>query len=503
MIKSKNLFKPDYSGTHMFLSISTSIIAVLIIAYVLFVSPRPGVADQGDFQRVMSVTGLQEIKNNTADTGSHFFKFVTTQYKTFPLNPLRLLGIIPTTSMIYPIALAKAACRVIDSEYFSTHVLSIIYSLMYISALFMCLKWSGIKRTSTRVFLCLLSLVILLDGNYIVWFNSLYGEPMMMIGLLLLVASVLFLSERAEHIGYREIIFVSITSLLFLGAKLQCIPALPLIIYLIFRTAGLRSKTFRLVKPIKWTALPIFILFFYVGGIYVQLSATTGVDTKYNSVFYGILKNSENPEKDLELLGLSSDLAVEAGKHAYLPRDEYVKYVPWSQITEKEFNQKISNLKLLKFYLLNPKRFISGMEYTASQSFDTMGFLGKYEKSEVDDYTYTFNRFTFWSGFRSIFLPKKLSFIVLFYIAIFAVSIIEYLKKREDKAIRLRIELLWLIAGIGILQFPMPYVGNGEADTAKQLFLFNYTFDILIITACTWIFEKACKISTYLSTILE
>jgi hypothetical protein len=475
----------------------------MIIAFVLFVPPKPGVADQGDFQRVMSVTGLQEIKSNNVDTDSNYFKYVTAQYKTFPLNPLRLLGIIPTTSMIYPIALARAACRIIGSQYFSTNVLSVVYSLMYIFALFMFLKWCGIKSTSTRLFFGLLSLVILFDGNYLIWFNSLYGEPMMITGLLLLISSALYVSKRVEHIGYREIIFVSVASILFLGAKLQCITALPLIIYLIFRTAGLRSKTFSLVKPIKWTALPIFILLFYVGGIYVQLNATTGVDTKYNSVFYGILKNSENPEKDLELLGLSSDLAVEAGKHAYLPSDEYVKYVPWSQITEKEFNQKISNLKLLNFYLLHPKRLLSGMEYTASQSFDTRGFLGKYEKSEVDEYTYTFNRFTFWSDFKSIFFPRKLSFIILFYIIIFVVSIIEYVKRKEDKAIRLRIELLWIIAGIGILQFPMPYVGNGEADTAKQLFLFNYTFDILIIAVCTWIFEKTCKISTYLSTILE
>lgn len=27
----------------------------------------------------------------------------------------------------------------------------------------------------------------------------------------------------------------------------------------------------------------------------------------------------------------------------------------------------------------------------------------------------------------------------------------------------------------------MPFVGNGKADTAKQLFLFNFTFDGLLI----------------------
>ena len=34
---------------------------------------------------------------------------------------------------------------------------------------------------------------------------------------------------------------------------------------------------------------------------------------------------------------------------------------------------------------------------------------------------------------------------------------------------------------IGAIQFPMPFVGNGQADTSKQLFLFNFIFDGLLI----------------------
>jgi hypothetical protein len=234
--------------------------------------------------------------------------------------------------------------------------------------------------------------------------------------------------------------------------------------------------------------LPIVLLIVYTLGLYLQQNKTCGVDTKYNAVFYGILKNSEDPEKDLEMLGLSGDLAVEAGKHAYLPHNEYVRYVPWSEITQNEFNEKISNFKLIRFYLLNPQRLINGMKYTASQSFQTGTFLGKYEKADIDEYTYTFRRFTFWSDFRSTVFPKKLWFIGMAYLAAFIVSVFEY--RRQDNMSRLRIELLWVIMTIGIFQFPMPFVGNGEADTAKQLFLFNFTFDILVIVACIWIFSK-------------
>ena len=36
----------------------------------------------------------------------------------------------------------------------------------------------------------------------------------------------------------------------------------------------------------------------------------------------------------------------------------------------------------------------------------------------------------------------------------------------------------------------MPYVGNGQADTAKQLFLFNFIFDIFFVLIASIITSK-------------
>jgi multisubunit Na+/H+ antiporter MnhF subunit len=329
-----------------------------------------------------------------------------------------------------------------------------------------------------------------MDGNYLVWFNSLYGEPMMIIGLLAFTGSVLYFSRHMEEPGYKGFLLICISALLFLGSKAQCLPLLPLLLLMIIKIAMLQNNKYLFVKKTyKPLTAVILILIFYAGGIYVQIGKASGVDTAYNSVFYGILKNSKDPQVDLNILGLPSDMAVEAGKHAYLPREQYVKYVPWSDLTMREFSEKINNLKLLKFYLLKPGRLLRGMEYTASQSFDTRSFLGKYEKS-AGAYTYNFNRFTLWSNFRNTVLPKRLIFIGIFYFLTILISIIEYIKRRRNEEEVLIIELLWVIIVIGLIQFPMPYVGNGEADTGKQLFLFNYTFDILFLVSAAWIFDR-------------
>jgi hypothetical protein len=447
------------------------------------------VADQGDFQRVMGVAGLCMA----ADSSSHFFRYVIKEYDMVCINPLRLVGIMPTTSVIYPVAAAKLICRMSGMNIFNTQILSAIYCFVYISSILLCLFLLRIQKLSSLIFCGFVSLFILMDGNYLIWFNSLYGEPMMIIGLLLFTACCLY-SINSENPGLKELAFLFFASVLFIGAKLQCISSLPLIIFMVLRIVPARKENFSIHKLRLQVMLPVILLIFYCGGIYLDLNNTCGMDTKYNSVFYGILKSSDNPEKDLKMLGLSADLAVESGKHAYLPAEEYEKYIPWSEITEKEFYRKISNIKLLKFYILNPGRLIKGLEYTASQSFQTQSFLGKYEKGAVSDYIWQFNRFTFWSGFRNRYFPKRLIFIIVFTAVLLFVSVLKYIKHKSDLRYRLKIELLWVVTGIGLLQFPMPYIGNGEADTAKQLFLFNFIFDILVIIACTSIFSAIRKI---------
>ncbi len=532
-------------------------IAAAIAIYVLFMPPRPGVADQGDFQRIMDISGLQETKSALEEPEFRFFKHVRAEYDMISVNPLHFFV---SSSLIYPVLLVKSICKMIGLAAFNTGILAAVYVFSYIAVIIMCLRWLGFKRSPVFIFASFAALTVLLDGNYLIWFNSLYGEPMMIISLLLFTASALYIIQL-RTIQTKNILILFLSSFLFLCSKAQCITALPFVAFMHARlilygkesvenneSVRLQLHPYINVKPslrparvawasskrslrparvawasskrslrparVAWASskrslrpakssilntgfysilklsIPIILLFTCTMGFYFQQNKTCGVDTKYNAVFYGILKNSEDPEKDLETLGLSVDLAVEAGKHAYLPHNEYLRYVPWSEITQTEFNEKISNFKLIRFYLLNPQRFINGMKYTASQSFQTGTFLGKYEKKDVPEYTYTFNRFTFWSDFRSTVFPKKLWFIVLVYLGAIIVSVIEYRRRRQDSQSRLRIELLWMIMAIGAFQFPMPFVGNGEADTAKQLFLFNFTFDILAIIAYTWAFNK-------------
>lgn len=490
IMKRNTIYPKFYLNLNKYIPALTALLVFITGLFILFYPPAAGIADQGDFQRVMNVTGLKEMNEQYKN---QWFKYVINKYEMLPTSTSRLLGIKPTTSMIYPIAFGKLLCRLFGYNYFDTRVLAFIYLVLYTTALYICLNCMHFKNIYTEVFFSILCAIILADGSYIVWFNSLYGEPMMITGLLLFVSGVLYFVDHENDKIFKKYILLFISSFIFLGSKPQCFTAMPIVIFIMLRVIKINKKQI-FSKTNVFIIVTLMALVFYVNGTYAENNASCGVDTKFNSVFYGILKDSENPKKDLAVLGLSPDLSVEAGKHAYLPKDQYVKYVPWSNLTNKEFNEKISNIKLVKFYILNPDRLLKGMKYTASKSFHTETSLGKYEKSEVPDYTAEFNRFTLWSHFRNSVMPKNLLFIAVFYFLLCFFSVIQYIKNKHNSKDNLLIELLWSIIIIGIIQFPMPYIGNGEADTEKQLFLFNYTFDIAFLTAAVWIFNKFISI---------
>lgn len=470
--------------------IGFTILAIIITIGVLFIKPRVGVADQGDFNRIMTISGLSVLDSDASDPSFvRFYDYIVTDYKISHIDNVFMT--IVGSSLGYLIVLITYICKLLGKAVFKTQYLAIVYSIIYILTFTIILKSLNIRDKIKFSLVSLLTLFIFFDGNYLIWFNSLYGEPMMLITLLLFISSILnyihykYVLKGTEKIMSR-IVCVIITAFFFLGSKLQVFTSLPFIIFLVGKIILDNNRTLN-----KRSLISLCILLCIVIAYPIEIninSDSLNVDTQYNSVFYGILNGSQTPQQDLIDLGLNPDMAVEAGKHAYLPANEYVKYPPSSEIINQEFYSKISNSKLAKFYLTHPIRLLKGMEYTASKAFYTSTALGKYYQSYSETPVTEFHRFTRWSSFKENMLPKNLFFIISVYLIIFLFSFYKYIKNKSNSEIKTKILLLWTIMLIGTIQFPMPLVGNGQADTSKQLFLFNFVFDGLLIIIFSYIF---------------
>ncbi|WP_291651470.1 hypothetical protein [Clostridium sp.] len=466
------------------------IISIFILCYVLYKKPIPGVADQGDFDRIMYESGLELFNENKVENGfNRFYDYIVTNYKISNIDTDNENNTFIKSSLSYFIILINFICKLFNSYVFKTNYLSLLYSIIYISSIAVILKFNNI-RNRLLLIIGFLGILIFLDGNYLVWFNSLYGEPMMIVSLMLFIASYKYYAYKRfnalDKKGInKNIILLFISAMLFLGSKMQVITALPFILILLVRIL-IDNK--RVLNKASLIGLNILLLLIIIYPISMNRSnSLIGKDTQYNSVFYGVLKDSNNPREDLISMGLNPDMEVEAGKHSYLNESEYEKYVPRTEITEDEFYSRISNIKLIKFYLTHPKRLIDGMKSTAKNAFITSTFLGKYSIDYSSSSIREFNRFTLWSNIRDS-IPKNFLFICIVYLTIIIYSIIMYFKNSNKIYLKRNIELFWSLIGISIIQYPMPFVGNGYADIAKQLYLFNFIFDIIIYVIISYIF---------------
>lgn len=460
--------------------------SALLIGYILFFPPMPGVADQGDFARVMSSSGLNVI--NRAEYDKHPFKYVVVDYKMEAISYERYLMLKPATSQIYPILVARLICQGLGLEYFSTRVLAFVLSIIFIISMTIIYSLLLPKQIAGKVLLAVLLLFMFYDSNYIVWFNSIYGEPIMLVSLAMFISASLVIINKIDKVQIGHFIFLGISVLALVGSKLQCIVLLPVVLFFIFRYSFLYKKRY-----IAYVAS--LILIFYSVGFYNDIGNNFGTNknTLYHSLFFGLLIDSPDPKGDLLDMGLNPDLVLDKGKHSYLPENEYVKYYPNNEITQKEFYSKISNFKILKFYLTHPINLYKGLQYTATNAYDTGTSMGKYEYGGLENYDHQIKNHA-WSYFRHDFFPTNLIFILSIYLLGFIIAIYEWINSKGKYLAniqrRLKIELFLALLLIGVIQYPMPYILNGHADVAKQLYLFNISFDILIFSGVYYLCSK-------------
>lgn len=453
------------------------IIASILCIIAIYLPPVHGIADQGDFERVMLPAGLDFLDRST----HNFYGFAEQKYlmrfmygRDAVLYPLRLLTVIPVTSYLYPITIAKFFCLFIG--YFDTRVLAAVMCIAYIVICMFLLPRLRTGKIFADIILYALVLFVFFDGIILTMFNSLYGQSMMTVSMALFILSAVVVIQNINHLKWRHLIFLFIGCVFLLGSKLQCIVFLPLMavmwIYIMRRT-GLYKAAAVLLCLTVWQG----------AGGYILNSSSLNEDTQYNSVFYGILKDSADPQADLQSLGLSPALAADAGKHAYLDKEEY-QYPPHSETLKTEFYDKMSNTKLIKFYITHPARLVNAMEKTANHAFYNRIDLGTYAEESGMPEGASHYRCAFWETATQK-LPKTLWFIVPMYLLFIAGGFYEAKKHKNLYAY-----LFLLLLAMGALQFPMPYLGNGNADITKQLYLFNEVFYLGIVVSVVYLIKR-------------
>lgn len=437
------------------------------------VKPLVGMANNGDFERIMESAGLDYLPVAKEDK---YFTYFFSQY-AINHNALTALGGYLSSQALL-VKLTAWVQQWFHAEVYDIRILSALYILILITALYRIVNEHRDNSAWTRWALAVMLVLVFVDGAYAAYFNSLFGEPVSMLFLLLTAAFGTALTLR-ERPALGLLIGFYLSAIFLIGAKVQNAPVGIVLLLLSLRFVKLR-------EGVKWRGVVIsgtVLLLLTSAVVFLSHDSSIKIINKYQTVFYGVLKDSPNPQQDLEELGLNPEWAVLANTNYFVP-DLPIDIK--SPEFEQQLNDNVGHLKIALFYLKHPVRYWEKLQATASQAFIIKpSYLGNYEMSENRAPGALSHAFTLWSKFKVHVLPNKLVFLIIFYAAFFLVWISWYMETKRPGT-KIYLELQMAIALIGAIQFIVPVIGDGEADLAKHLFLFNVCFDIMFVTGVVW-----------------
>ncbi|MFF2483020.1 hypothetical protein [Paenibacillus sp. NPDC058071] len=448
---------------------------IIILVMLLFIRPVTGVADNGDFHRVMTAGGLTYFDEGESYE-DRYFGYAHEKYGYGPF----LFGSY-VSSQIPLVVLAGLLGRVWNGEWFDIRVLASLYSALFLAALFILVKFNKSSSFWFNLALTGVLVVVFADVGYTAYFNSFFGEAATLVFMLLTVGLVLG-ALRAERGASGLLAAFFLAAALLVSTKLQYAP-----IGVVIGLLGIRLMRARTDRGWRRTAV-IGSAVVLAASIVVYAAAPGGLKgiNLYQTVFFGVLKDSPDPARDLQELGLPESLAVNAGTN-YFQKDAVIKQ---NDPRIEEALSKIGHTDVLLYYAKHPLRFVQKLERGAKNGMSVRPYyLGSFDQAEGRGRGALNYAYSVWSEFKHTHVPNRLWFVALFYLLYVGVILASYFKRRRSESLesrarrRLALEVLLTVALIGVFALAVPLVGDGEADLGKHLFLFNVCFDLMAITA--------------------
>lgn len=449
---------------------------VIFTICIIRLSTGLGLSDNGDFHRVISTNGIHYLNDDKRYFNPEF-DFVMDVDGDSVGRQLIGLFVPKNTELYYSphfiiIGLSKGINYIYN--FLSNSPLEIyrIRVMGYLYAVMLSLGVYGILKYFTRI-KCVIAAILLIafvfcDGAYLAYFNSFYGEPLQIVSILLITAGLLNIYKNKSAVWF----LITIVAALLLDSKLANVPVSVLVIL----------AAFLLMRKKLW-----------VGGVCTAGIACTVIftllipswmsdETVYQSVFFGILKNTDYAQQYTKELGLPEEYAALADTNAYLPN------YPVDITTEEfknNFYDKIGRAGVCAFYIKHPielmKKITKSVSYASSIKPPSLASGTKYRMD-------TDTKFSTWNNFR---IKTKLlynPFFIFFTMGIMTAAgicgFVNMVKKRRSEG---AFVIFYLYLAALYINLFMPILANGEADLAKHMFFFIQLVDLGVCAGIVYI----------------
>ncbi len=422
-------------------------IAAAIVGFQLFVPPIVGLADQGDFPRMIGRFGYRAEQSGLETL------YVAPKY-------VRAAGTrLPDWEQFsseYAFVLAGIGLNHVVSKdgKLDIQVIGMIHALAFLGAFWRLLYVT--RAVSMRVFVWIAMLIVLTDVAYVAFFNSFFAEPASLIFFLLLAAESIAMA-RADSPCPNTILRWTACAVLFVLAKpINAFPGILLALFLLrFRHRIARAGCVALL------AAAIFAI------------ATTPREMRnantYNLVFLSVLPESRNPAADLQALGLNRRYQDYSHSGAWSAGSPYPELEARGDI-----GGTVTLPRVLGFYLRRPARLWRHIQVTLPYAMYLRSWYGNYEPSSGYPPATLSRAFSFWSDIHAKIL-RHIAKLIFFLLPLPALALAFGWRKRN-----LALEMFALLGLCALAEFLAADFGDGW-DTVKHLLMFNLMVDAFLL----------------------
>jgi hypothetical protein len=461
--------------------------SAILILWLLMLPPVLGLADSGDFARVMGGAGIAPLDPNESYE-DRYFGF---SHQYYGYGGYMLGGYFSTHVLL--VAIAGWIGRIVSLEHFDMRVLGCCYAALYLWAIVLLIRSSpkvDNRKATLAIAVVLAACLVFIFGDigYIVYYQSFFGEPYALIATLLTVGAVLALLASDKPSGAMLAIFIG-AALALATSKIQNAPLGFAFALLAWRMLKLRND--RTWRKQVWTGAIVLVV---CSALMIVVAPDRLKHTNlYQSIFFGVLKNSQDVASDMRELGIPDKYAGLAGTN-YFQKDTVI---PQSDpVLHREVLERLSHTDIALYYARHPSRFIQKLEVAATNGvYIRPLYLGNYDQSAEKPRGAVSHAFSAWSQWKVKTMPHTLGIFLMFY-AFYYLALAWIWLSTASRRLRLGVETMAIIGIAGAFAVFVAIIGDGEADMGKHLFMFNVCFDMMVISIVTGMAYGLAKLVT-------
>ena len=454
-------FIPPSTRSRRILEISALLAAAAILGHQIFVPPVVGLADNGDFARVMDPTGISY--RGPAD--EYYFRYLALRYAS---GAPRSRGHYSSEIPIAAAARVEAAAF-LPRGVFDIRSLGAIHLVLLLGAFALLLVGSRPWGTAARVLFAVSLVFLFTDAAYATLLNSFYTSTATLLFLLLTAGITACLASGQRSWELRAGFWVAAFALVL--SKPQEIVLAPLLALL-----GVL-----LAREMRGSARPRSAVWLGAGLCLaaILMYRTTPVILKsvalYDNVFLEVVTNSPDPRSDLRELGLPEDCVRYAGIFPFSKESPL-----WNREFQQQFLRTVGYRRLARFYVRHPERLAGRLVRAASRATSLrplqLGNFSPESGRKPYEQSLAFAVWSRWKAGLSQDAPRLLS---LFWLANFVGAFWAWRRSRGAQARCFALSLL-VLALMATAEFGVSALADSLGDVERHLLTFNAMTDLAL-----------------------